>query len=476
MIMDDYCKKKPQEYFSVKSVRMKNFRCFSQLNVEFNTINRMLRIKGQEIEVAPLTVIVAKNGMGKSTVLDAVRIAFGTFTSAFDYPSRVHISRSDISIVTNPETNQTAFRLPVEIETVGELNYQTCEWRRVLAKETGRTTTGEAVCISDFGKTLKKEMKGDNGDSVVLPLIAYYGTSRLWKDHKETDKEKPLVKPRDFGYDYCLGDDSNYKAVYKWTKDALWAEMTANHLALKKDMVLHRQLQAIRKALGCVLEQEGYSNFLHFNSYYKELAIIRQYDPERNEAEVSLPVSSLSDGVRALFSIVSDIAFRSAKLNPALGENACRETPGIILIDEIDQHLHPAWQQKILDTLQSVFRKMQFIVTTHSPQIISSVPRECVRVIENGKVIPFDTPTQGVDVSDILAGIFGTDPIPQNTEIIQKLNRLHSMLAEGLGDSDEWNSLYSDLELYYGKQYPPLLGALEHKRFLKKVKENGRNA
>ena len=64
----------------------------------------------------------------------------------------------------------------------------------------------------------------------------------------------------------------------------------------------------------------------------------------------------------------------------------------------------------------------------------------------------------------------------QNTEIAQKLNRLHSMLAEGLGNSGEWEAIYHELEEYYGSQYPPLLGAKAHRDFLNKVKSGGRNA
>ena len=81
-----------------------------------------------------------------------------------------------------------------------------------------------------------------------------------------------------------------------------------------------------------------------------------------------LPLSQLSDGVRNMVSLIADLAYRSVRLNPHLGEEAARLTPGILLIDEIDMHLHPRWQQLVVDLLQKTFSAMQMILTTHSPK------------------------------------------------------------------------------------------------------------
>lgn len=465
-----------RDYLRIDAIQAENFRCFRELKVELNSDTRRVCADGKEIEVGPLTVIVAKNGMGKSSTLDAIRIALGTFTSAFDYPSPVHIAKADIRIAPTGESPSGALALPVSVRATGMVRAHQETWGRALLKEEGRTTTKDARCISDFGMGLKQAMRMDGNNPDILPLVVYYGTARLWKEHKETDKGKPLAKPRDFGYAYCLDGNSNYKSVYRWITDALWAELTAQQVALAKD-VASKQLQAIRNALGTLLEREGYLNRLHFNAYFKELAIVQvNTDGTGEQNGISVPISALSDGVRAIFSMVVDIAFRCAKLNPQLGESACAQTPGIVLIDEIDQHLHPAWQQTVLDTLQTAFPLLQFIVTTHSPQVISSVPKGCVRVIENGEVVPFDTPTQGVEIGDILRGIFGTHEVAQNSEIAKKLDKLHAILAEGLGETAEWEALYGELEAYYGKDYGPLLGAKDHRDFLQTMRSGAHDA
>ncbi len=451
----------------VDALQVSNFRCFRRLGLTFNTGARRVRANGGEVEVGPLTVIVARNGKGKTTVLDAVRVALGTFTSAFDYPSPVPIAKADIRIAPNGESQGGTLALPVSVVATGMVDGRKETWKRELLKENGRTTFGDARCVTAFGIALKRALGGADGPSVVLPLVAYYGTSRLWKEHKETDKDKPLTKPRDFGYDYCLDDNSNYKAVYRWMRDALWAELTAQHVSLAQDTV-SRQLQAIRGALDCLLGREGYSSQLHFNAYFKELAVIQRNGAEAEGAgNVSVPVSALSDGVRAIFSMVADIAFRCAKLNPQFGEEACRRTPGVVLIDEIDQHLHPAWQQTVLDTLQAAFPLLQFIVTTHSPHVISSVPQQCVRILgDDGAVSMAPGQTQGVENQYILVDVFDTDVAPQEDAYVQMLNKYAQMANDGLADTEDGKRLHQTLAAHFGERYDPLL-RIEFQRALR---------
>ena len=83
------------------------------------------------------------------------------------------------------------------------------------------------------------------------------------------------------------------------------------------------------------------------------------------------PMYEMSDGYRSVLSMVADIAHRMAVLNPQLGD-AILETPGIIIIDEVELHLHSGWRKRILNDLTSVFPNIQFIVSTYSPEVITS--------------------------------------------------------------------------------------------------------
>ncbi len=96
-----------------------------------------------------------------------------------------------------------------------------------------------------------------------------------------------------------------------------------------------------------------------------------------------LPISTLSSGYKIVFAMVGDLAVRCVNLNPNLGENAITETNGLVLIDEIDQHLHPILQQQIVGILRNTFPKLQFIVTTHSPHVIASAEEGEVMILPN---------------------------------------------------------------------------------------------
>ena len=455
-----------------------NFRCFKEFDMDFHTQGREVSFHRKSRGVGPLTAIVAKNGHGKTTVLDALRIALGTFTSAFDYPSPKRIEKKDIHIDTPENTLQSILSFPVEVHAKGEIEGESVSWSRELPKENGKSSIRNAKAITEYGKKLKDCLRGENGDQTIIPLVAFYGTGRLWKDHRYADKERPLLRPRDFGYDYALGDDSNYLATYLWLTNAIQEESAEQIYSIRKDEVLAGQLAAIRGALCLLLEEEGYQPLLHINQKFKTLAILAPSLPQQdNQApHWSLPISLLSDGVRCALSLFLDIAFRCAKLNPALGKEACEKTHGIVLIDEVDLHLHPAWQQKILDTLQFTFPNLQFIVTTHSPQVISSIPRECVRILCDGQTAPLGIQTQGVEVGDILTGIFGTYPTPLNLEIVKKLNRLDAMVYENQYDTEEWQALYRELVNYYGENYGPLEGIVEHKNFLQRMAQERNHA
>ena len=455
----------------IDSLSLTNYRCFKKMD--------------SPILFQPdITVLVARNGEGKTAFLDAVKIALGTFTSSFPVTTYAHFHVSDVHISALHDNVYCEAVYPVSLKAEGIINGKKEHWSRALQKAKGRTTTSGARVVSKYGEELFKKTEADDENAnVSLPLIAFYGTGRLWAEHKDMDDGaiSPLAQSRFAGYENALSARSTYKQVKNWLIEALQMDASQVPSSTQPGKFVHSQLVAIKKALQNVLGNEGLGQ-MHYNHFYKDIAVINNYKWDNgalrsnNNAATALPIPWLSDGIRAVFSMVADIAYRCVKLNPHLQERACEETSGIILIDEVDIFLHPSWQQRIIGDLQRTFPNIQFIVTTHSPQVVSSVPKECIRIIDHGEIIPFSTPTQGVEIDDILRGIFGTEPILQNTQIAQKLNRLHSMLTEGLGNTSEWENIYRELEEYYGAQYPPLLGAKEHRDFLNKMKSGGRDA
>lgn len=141
-----------------------------------------------------------------------------------------------------------------------------------------------------------------------------------------------------------------------------------------------------------------------------------------------LPFRMLSDGYRNTLGMIADIAYRMAVLNPQLLENVVRETPGVVLIDEVDLHLHPKWQRQIIKDLSIAFPKVQFIVTTHSPNILTTIKKENVIVIDDHRVIRNIPNTYGRDINTILFELMEVEERPD--EVKNQLNDFYAFLEQ----------------------------------------------
>lgn len=141
-------------------------------------------------------------------------------------------------------------------------------------------------------------------------------------------------------------------------------------------------------------------------------------------------------------SMIADIAYRMAVLNPQLLDNILDKTSGVVLIDEIDMHLHPKWQSKIIEILTEIFPKVQFIFTTHSPSVLANIPNENILILNDLEIYQLEKKTYGRDIESILNQIMETEIRPK--EIVNKLKRLNDLI-DGK-KIDEAKSLLKELE------------------------------
>jgi predicted ATP-binding protein involved in virulence len=176
-----------------------------------------------------------------------------------------------------------------------------------------------------------------------------------------------------------------------------------------------------------------------------------------------LEVSQLSDGVRNMIGLVADIAYRSVRLNSRFGQEAPKQTPGLVLIDEVDMHLHPEWQQIVLTSLTKAFPALQFIVTTHSPQVISTIKRENIRLLtenmagETIAVIP-EARTYGRSNADVMETVMDVPPEPVLPET-ERLQEYLAIVEQGDFRSDQVGNLRHQLALVLGEDHPLLVRA-----------------
>ena len=390
----------------IKSLALKNYRCYEELQVDFN----------QEY-----TVLVGVNGAGKSTILDAVSTALGSFIAGFDGITSNGIIRDDAhrKMFELGSRIDAEEQYPVEISAICDTNRGEISWTRSLHSHDGRTHISKAKEIMEYGSAFQKSVR-EGDKNVILPLIAYYGTGRLYMQKKQKKNASESTRfSRTIGYMDCLDSASNDKQMMQWFK-----QMT--EIQLQEGTVVP-ELEVVKRAMEkCYLGAKNTEDKAKFEYKVKSKEIEMEY--QKGESVEKLPMRLLSDGLKITISMVADIAYRMAVLNPQLLDNILDETPGIVLIDEVDMHLHPAWQKRIVEDLHYIFPKVQFIMTTHSPSILANVKQEHILLLEDGEVLKPNNTTYGRDVSDILREMMKVEVRPE--EILRIKGVFYKYLAE----------------------------------------------
>jgi predicted ATP-binding protein involved in virulence len=426
---------------TLQSLHLSNYRCFESLTVSFHP---------------KLTVLAASNGAGKTSVLDAVAVALGPFVGAFDEAVGRHFEPDDIRLTRVRETASNEMESApggVVLEATGivpespsDLRPNVATWLRSLSSPVGaKTTIRHAKSLIDYGKRLQHAVRSPEEAPVVLPLIAYYGTGRLWQ-RKKLQENRLSRTSRTIGYTDCLDPASSYKSFVEWFKYWNFNAKNSRIEALERNRTptgteFDAYIQSVSDAVNACLAPSGWRNISY--SFSRETMVAE------HAHHGELPVDLLSDGIRNMIGMVADMAFRATKLNPHLGSLAAQETPGIVLIDEVDMHLHPEWQQVVLASLRNAFPQVQFIVTTHSPQVLSTVSRESVRMLGTdgaGRPTiaePLANP-YGAPSHTVLQRVMMVDPQPPIDELAE-LKELTRLVDQGRYESGRAGELMTRL-------------------------------
>lgn len=400
----------------LKSLVIHNFRCFSNLEVSFK--NR-------------LTVIVGNNGSGKSTVLEAAAIAAGTLTSAMDGLTNYGIKRSDahykyFDLGSNVDVQP---QFPVEITASGTVDGKEIIWTRNLNTANGRGSFASAKELTAVAHSYQERMR--NGDKELkLPIISYYGTGRLWNQHREKRNDIFEQNNRRNGYVDSLDGAANDKLMMRW-----FQKMTIQQIQRGQAIP---EFTSVKMAMEQIFASvTGFSDVnVQFNLDTGDIDII--YFDKNNE-HVRIPISLLSDGYKCTISLIADIAYRMAILNPQLLDKVLTETEGIVLIDEVDLHLHPKWQKRILNDLMNVFPKVQFIVSTHAPEVINSAKRESIIRLNSNEILAVADETYGKDANTILREVMEVSTRPDDVQAL--LDEFYEFI-----DEEKWSKAETVIE------------------------------
>ncbi|WP_440057457.1 AAA family ATPase [Pseudomonas fragariae (ex Marin et al. 2024)] len=422
----------------LKTLHLKNFRGYEDrefhLHPEFN-------------------LVVGENGTGKTSFLEAVTVAVGSwFLGIRGYDSR-NIRPRDIRIVRSmiKTLYRTHHQFPVIVQASGEISYEkavtpknsrrirvvashksTISWERTLEGPQGRTTQIRAKSIKQAAEFMAAAV--NNGAPYILPLIRYFGAGRLWESVRDIGKKnitkiktKALTDYNDevdddpdlsdpfYGYHMSVDKRCNPDDLIRWMGFERRAEIDDEQESIP--------LRAVYQAIDGMLPN---AKSVRYSLRLRTL-VIHLEDGRR------LRFEELSDGYRNVLAIAADLAIKSVMLNPQLGKVALSLTPGVVMIDELDLHLHPIWQRQIIESLRSTFPKLQFICTTHSPFLIQSLRSGEELIVLDGQ------PTADVanmSLEEIAQGLMGVE----NTAVSSRYADMKNVATNYLKSIDSFDT------------------------------------
>jgi len=427
----------------LNSLVIKNYRCFESMDVNFDS---------------NLMVIVGGNGSGKTTLLSAMCTALSPILTRFPFekkPKSVGILPSDIRLV---EFDQSAAF--THLAATGSLNDDgAIEWDRTRFRDSSKATKLLAPAGRKETKllyhTIDTIIDAHNaGESYQLPVFAFYGTNRAVDvPHNRMQRRvMPKAFRRLMGLENALETKTDFRRAVGWF-DLLEQRELREQRDKKELAEASFSIDAVRRALQSMIP--GITN-PRIDSTTGRFAV-DSVDPAGTP--IRLHLDQLSDGYQVMLGVVMDFALRLALANPPQSPaEDVLQTEAILIIDEVDLHLHPLWQQRVIPDLQRTFPNTQLILTTHSPQVATTVPSGSLRILKDGKLHRAPAGTEGAEAERMLEDVFLVNPRP-DIPIARKLARYLELVDQRRWDTEEATQLRGTLDEWSQGEEPMLVEA-----------------
>jgi len=408
----------------LESIHLLNYRGHKDLTVEF----------GEQF-----TVVAGVNGSGKTSLLMGISAILEHVATGAHYGHGGGWQWQSVPYLqAKPFANGYRFepQYPVQIEARGDLGHSGKQyvWKCLQNRIGGTVTPSNWSLVSDS----------------PLPLLAFYRASRWWPAEQVATIQAATEKlSRWNAYDQWQHAEISVTALQSWViAKCLERLQLADETGRRFDAIEDDELAMVNGALHRALPEVA---GLRHDMRQKTLVV--DWRSERSEGRLSAcqpgasdesdksaitPVSfeHLSDGQRTALCLIADIARRICLLNPQLGPETINETPGLVLIDELDAHLHPKWQRLITNGLKSAFPAVQFIVTSHSPQVLGELkPEEILLLCPEGAKNP--QVSYGLDAAQVLDIIM--EAPARNEEVRKKIEALFELIEANNLDSARTN-------------------------------------
>jgi predicted ATP-binding protein involved in virulence len=428
----------------IDRLEIENFKCFAKQTIDLHS---------------HFTLFVGENGSGKTSVLDALAIAASIWLIQPPDPSLNascrNVRENEIRLQAKTTGDRTQFEKirPVRIKATGSLTQQLPDvrgWNRTDSKQ-----EEDLWLLSSLRRIFAVEKEGHI--EVPFPVLAYYGAGRAWlPDPSQLHQKENGLAMRWAALQDCFDERIKFDRLANWFRREAIARGSRGGRWRPGFAVVRRAI------LRCVPDSDD----LWFDADRDELVL--------SIGGVAQPLGNLSAGQRMMMALAGDIAIRALTQNAflippdELGHDdepvprVLKETPGLVLIDELDVHLHPKWQRRVASDLKATFPAIQFVCTSHSPQIIGELKPEEIRILDGNGVPHIPPRSFGMDSDRVLEEVM--DATRRNRDVEASLRELFDLIDKE--DFDRARDKLSSLEKVINEDDPELTRARALMSFL----------
>lgn len=399
-------------------IDIRDFRCFQHLTLDFKP---------------GVNLLIGDNASGKTSLLMACKYALSSFFAGFsDENTKWESPKSNDFRIVQANEETLLNELPISITfSLNEL-FEGASGTYTIEKNSKKNShplirgiadyrDASALLQSSYYSKIVSGMDGHYAFNKALPLFVSFTTEDIHTVRKISGEQfmNYSQKPS-FGYYECM----NCNGLLKY-----WIKRL---LVLAEAGQGQTEINVVKRAIVKALGKEGCNIISDMTIRPNRKKVFYRFMDGR-ESELDL----LSDGYKRLVNIVTDIAFRCSLLNKEIyGDASADQTKGVVLIDEIDMHLHPMLQARVLKGLKAAFPNLQFIVTTHAPMVMTGVMTDDCNAVhkisyQNGMYTTEAVNTYGLDASQILRLVLGVSPRDMEVD-----NRL-KVLFDNIDDNKE---------------------------------------
>ena len=403
--------------FRFREIRLDNYRCFGELTLPLEE---------------DTTVIFAENGGGKTALLTAFATGLAVFQKGAPGTLKLDAQR-DPRMRTLDEKGRRKPAGPCKVAWTADVGEsESVTWSTAVQTASGRARNRPQAL---FDALERMRTPGER-----WPLFAWYGVDRLGRLRGRRRKVERTAD-RWEAYASALDPNLDEAPLLQWLQDEMLGDVARRQQGEPERLFHTAVMEATVRATPGVT-----------HAWYDP---VTQGPVVRFEDGHAAPWFDLSDGYHVFIALVADIARRAVMLNEFDRAEAPKQVEGVVLIDELDLHLHPRWQRTALPRLRDVFPKLQLIITTHSPQVLSSIENRQVRRLVDGRLQEHGVFVDGRDTNAILRDLMCTDD--RDDKGVVELNRLHHAIDRG--DRVEAERIYQELAGRWGDNDPALIRA-----------------